>query len=43
MQKKETYELKILNALKKNKISLICLAGYMKILSKKFITNLDKK
>ena len=34
-QKKE--EKDILNYLKKNKIDLICLAGFMKILSKKFI------
>ena len=41
--KKRNYELKILNALKKNKISLICLAGFMKILSKKFISEFRKK
>ena len=32
-------EKKILYLLKKNKINLICLAGFMKILSKNFITN----
>ena len=36
-------EKKILNILKKNKISLICLAGYMKILSKNFIKEFGKK
>ena len=33
----------ILKILKKNKISLICLAGYMKIISKKLIKNFGKK
>ena len=32
-------EKKILKILKKNKISFICLAGYMKIISKNFISN----
>ncbi len=41
--KKRNYELVILNELKKYKISLICLAGYMKIVSKKFIDNYRKK
>ncbi len=41
--KKRNYELKILDALKKNKISLICLAGYMKIISKRFISEFRKK
>jgi len=36
-------EKKIINILKKNKISLICLAGYMKILSKNFIKEFGKK
>ena len=34
-------EKKILIELKKNKINLICLAGFMKILSKNFIKNFD--
>ena len=33
----------ILNELKKKNISLICLAGYMKILNKKFISRFNKK
>ena len=33
----------ILKELRKKKISLICLAGYMKILDKKFINRFDKK
>ena len=37
--KKRNFENKILLYLKKYKISLICLAGYMKILSKKFLNN----
>ena len=36
-------EKKILNELEKNKIELICLAGFMKILSKKFIKNFKGK
>ena len=36
-------EKKILTILKKNKINLICLAGFMKILSKKFIRNFKGK
>ena len=36
------YEYKIINELKKHKVSLICLAGYMKILSKNFL-NLYKQ
>ena len=36
-------EKKILIQLKKNKINLICLAGFMKILSKNFIKNFDGK
>ena len=37
------YENKILTVLKKNKISFICLAGYMKIISKNFIRSFAKK
>ena len=40
---KRNYEFLIFNELKKYKISLICLAGYMKIISKKFINNYKKK
>jgi len=40
---KEIAEKKILNELKKNKIKLICLAGFMKILSKNFIKNFKGK
>ena len=36
---KKKAENKILSSLKKNNINLICLAGYMKILSKKIINN----
>ncbi len=36
-------EKKILNELKKNKIELICLAGFMKIISKNFIKNFKGK
>ena len=41
--KKRIYENKILVALKKHKINFICLAGYMKILSKKIISNFRNK
>ncbi len=41
--KKMNYEKKILEYLKKYKISFICLAGYMKILSKNLIRNYQKK
>ena len=41
--KSRNYENKLLKNLKKYKISLICLAGYMKILSKKFLRNYGKK
>mgnify|MGYP001269828012 CR=1 FL=1 len=41
--KKITEEKKILYELKKNKIDLICLAGFMKILSKNFIKNFNGK
>ncbi len=37
------YENKLLEYIKKYKISLICLAGFMKILSKKFLRNYGKK
>ena len=37
------YENKIIKELKKHNIYLICLAGYMKILSKKFLKNYGKK
>ena len=40
---KSNYESLILLHLKKHKISLICLAGYMKILSKKFLNIYRKK
>ena len=40
---KNIAENKILNELKKNKIELICLAGFMKILSKNFIKNFKGK
>jgi len=36
-------EIKIINELKKNNIDLICLAGFMKILSKSFIKNFRGK
>ena len=40
---KEIAEKKILNELKKNKIELICLAGFMKILSNNFIKSFKGK
>tara|TARA_B100001996_G_scaffold110909_1_gene83988 strand:+ start:619 stop:1185 length:567 start_codon:yes stop_codon:yes gene_type:complete len=40
--KKRNFENTILNEMKKYKISLVCLAGYMKIISKKFIKNFGK-
>ena len=40
---KDIAEKKILKELKKNKIELICLAGFIKILSKKFIKNFKGK
>ena len=40
---KRNFENIILNELKKYKISLICLAGYMKIISKKFLNTYRKK
>ena len=36
-------EKKVINELKKNNINLICLAGFMKILSKSFIKNFKRK
>ena len=42
-KKKDFAEKKILNELKKNKIELVCLAGFMKILSKNFIKNFKGK
>ena len=41
--KKRNFENIILKAIKRYKISLICLAGYMKIISKKFINNCRKR
>ena len=41
--KKRNFENTILKATRKYKISIICLAGYMKIISKKFIINFRKK
>ena len=40
--KKRQFENQILSHLKKHKISLICLAGYMKIISKKFLMEFGK-
>ena len=42
-KKKNIDEKKILFELKKNRIDLICLAGFMKILSKTFINNFNGK
>ena len=39
---KRNYENIILNYIRKHKISIICLAGYMRIISKKFINNFNK-
>jgi len=41
--KDSLFEIKILNEIKKKNITLICLAGYMKILSKNFIKNYKGK
>ena len=41
-QKKRQFENQILSHLKKHNISLICLAGYMKIISKKFLMEFGK-
>ena len=43
LKKKTLFEKKILNELKKNEINFICLAGFMKILSKNFIKNFQGK
>ena len=43
LKKKHIDEKKILFELKKNRIDLICLAGFMKILSKAFINNFNGK
>ena len=43
LKKKHIDEKKILFELKKNRIDLICLAGFMKILSKTFINNFNGK
>ena len=40
---KRNFENLILQKIKKNKIDIICLAGYMKILSQNFIKNFGKK
>ena len=42
-EKKSIAEKKIISELKKNKINFICLAGFMKILSKNFIKNFKGK
>ena len=42
-KKKRLAEKQILFELKKNKINLVCLAGFMKILSKNFIKNFNGK
>ena len=41
--KSRNFENNLLKELKKYNISIICLAGYMKILSKKFLRNFGKK
>ena len=41
--KKRNFENNILQQIKKYNISLICLAGYMKIISKKFISSYGRK
>ena len=41
--KRRNFENKVLNLIKKYNISLICLAGYMKIISKSFINAYRKK
>ena len=41
--KLKNYETNLIEVLKKYKISFICLAGYMKIISKKFIAKFNKK
>ena len=42
IQKKRNFDFEILKSLKKYKISLICLAGYMKIIPKRLIRNFKK-
>ena len=42
-RKKKFAEKKVLSEVKKNKIKIICLAGFMKILSKNFIKNFKGK
>ncbi len=39
---KESFENRLLKLLKRNEVDLICLAGFMKILSKKFIKKFSK-
>ena len=41
--KKRNFEISTLNKIRNYKISIICLAGYMKILSKKFILSFSKR
>ena len=41
--KKNLYETKVLNEMRMRNISLICLAGFMKILPKSFLKNLKEK
>ena len=41
--KKKNHEITILNKIREYNISLICLAGYMKIISKKFIKRFGRK
>ena len=41
--KKRNFETFLINEIKKYEISLICLAGYMKIISNRFIKNFGKK
>ena len=41
--KKALFEKELINEINKRKISLVCLAGYMKILSKNFISNYKGK
>ena len=41
--KKKNHEIITLNKIKEYNISLICLAGYMKIISKRFINNFGKR
>ena len=40
---KRNYDYELLKEIKKYKISLICLAGYMKIIPDRFIKNFRKK